>query len=481
MKSTSLLKKSACELSKLLKERKITCAQLLAEFFQKISAIEPSVQAFLQLPDKERAYEEASAIDSLYDKGEKLPFLAGMPIAIKDNICIKGQKTTCASKILENFVSPYDATVIKKLKASKMILFGKTNLDEFAMGSSCENSAFHITKNPHDLTRVTGGSSGGSAAAVASEEVVLALGSDTGGSIRQPASFCGVVGCKPTYGRVSRYGLIAFASSLDQIGPITKTVSDSAQLLNVICGTDPNDATSAAYPVEDFSLSLNRDIKGLKIGVPKELLNDKLQPEVKSAIEHSLSVFEKGGAIIELINFEAFNYAVPAYYIIAPAEASSNLARFDGVRYGLRAENQPNLRSMYQRTRGLGFGPEVKRRIILGTFVLSSGYYDDYYLKAQKTRALIKKEFTKAFQKYDILLTPTSPTTAFKIGEMANDPLAMYLADVATIPVNLAGLPAISIPCGVSKDNLPIGLQIIAKSFDESTMIKAAHYFERSK
>jgi len=481
MKSTSLLKKSASELSGLLKERKITCTQLLTELFQKISATEPSIQAFLQLPDKEKAYEEAAAIDILYAKGETLPLLAGIPIAIKDNICIKGQKTTCASKILENFVSPYDATVIKKLKANKMILFGKTNLDEFAMGSSCENSAFHITKNPHDLTCVTGGSSGGSAAAVASEEVTLALGSDTGGSIRQPASFCGVVGCKPTYGRVSRYGLVAFASSLDQIGPITKTVTDSAQLLNVICGTDTNDATSAAYPVEDFSLSLNQDIKGLKIGVPKELLNDKLQPEVKAAIEKSLAVFEKGGAIIELINFEAFNYAVPAYYIIAPAEASSNLARFDGVRYGLRAENQINLRSMYQKTRGLGFGPEVKRRIILGTFVLSSGYYDAYYLKAQKTRALIKKEFAKAFQKYDILLTPTSPTTAFKIGEMANDPLAMYLADVATIPVNLAGLPAISIPCGVSKDNLPIGLQIIAKNFDEATMIKAAHYFERSK
>ncbi|MFA5880024.1 MAG: Asp-tRNA(Asn)/Glu-tRNA(Gln) amidotransferase subunit GatA [Candidatus Margulisiibacteriota bacterium] len=480
MNNPLLIKKSAVELAHLLKERKIQCTAILDQLFQQIQTMEPQIQAFLDLPNKDLAYTEAQAIDDLYDKGVSLPFLAGIPIAIKDNICVKGQKTTCASKILENFVAPYDATVIEKLKANKMILFGKTNLDEFAMGASTENSAYQITRNPHDLTCVPGGSSGGSAAAVAAGETIFALGSDTGGSIRQPASFCGVVGCKPTYGRVSRFGLVAFASSLDQIGPLTKTVADSAHLLNAICGVDPHDSTSADFPVEDFTKSLNQDVNGLRIGVPQELFNDNLHPDVKKAIEKSLAIFQKGGAIFEIIKLATFDYAVPTYYIIAPAEASSNLARFDGVRYGVRSEKSANLRALYKKTRGLGFGPEVKRRIILGTFALSSGYYDAYYLKAQKVRTLIKEDFNQAFKKYDIILTPTAPTPAFKIGEMVNDPLSMYLADIATSPVNLAGLPAISVPCGVSKDNLPIGLQLIAKSFGESTMIKAADYFEKA-
>ncbi len=477
----NILNKSITELAQDLQEQKITSSELVTAYLKQIKNKENDIKAFLTLPNEERVLEEANQIDTQYKQGNKLPYLAGIPIAIKDNINIKGQKTTCASKILESYISPYNATVIEKLQMNKMILFGKTNLDEFAMGSSTENSAFQITKNPHNLDYVPGGSSGGSAAVVAGKEAPCALGSDTGGSIRQPASYCGVVGLKPTYGRVSRYGLVAFGSSLDQIGPITKTVSDAAQLLNAITGPDPKEATSSNQLAEDFTKALNQDIKGLKIGVPAELFNDNLDSDVKNSLESALAFFSKAGATWEIIHLNTFDYALATYYIIAPCEASANLARFDGVRYGFRADNPENLRDMYKKTRGQGFGAEVKRRIILGTFALSAGYYDAYYLKAQKVRQLIIEDFNQAFTKFDVIISPTAPTPAFKIGENVNDPLAMYLADIATIPVNLAGLPAISIPCGFAKNGLPLGLQIIGKRFDEMNVLKVADYFERMR
>lgn len=470
--------KTATELALALKNRTTTCVKILNQLYAHIGSIDPKIHAFLHL-FKQSAYEDAETIDALYEKGNPLPPLAGVPIAIKNNMCIKGEKTTCASKMLENFVSPYNATVINRLKQNKLILLGGTNLDEFAMGSSTENSAFGPTRNPWNTDYVPGGSSGGSAASVASGEAPIALGSDTGGSIRQPAALCGVIGMKPTYGRVSRYGLVAFASSLDQIGPLTTTVEDCAALLEIICGYDPKDATSSQKEVPCFSKVLGQDIKNIKVGVPTELFNSKLDEDVKSAIANALEVLRPEVSAISETNMDSLDYAVPSYYILAPAEASANLARFDGVRYGYRASDTKNIKELYFKSRGEGFGPEVKRRIILGTFVLSSGYYDAYYLKAQKVRTLIKKDFEKAFQKYDVLITPTSPVPAFKLGEYTDDPLKMYLSDIATIPVNLAGLPAISIPCGFSKEGLPIGLQLIAKPFAEETLLKVAHRFRQ--
>ncbi len=470
---------SAVELGKHLKNRSVTCRQILDAIYQRIDAVDHQVKAFVSLMT-ESAYEQADAVDRLLDAGQELGPLAGVPIAIKDNICTKGYRTTCSSKILENFVAPYDATVMTRLHQHHLVSVGKTNLDEFAMGSSTENSAFFTTRNPWDLERVPGGSSGGSSAAVASGEVFLSLGSDTGGSIRQPASFCGIVGIKPSYGRVSRYGLVAFASSLDQIGPFTRTVEDAAHILNVICGSDPMDSTSAELPIEDFSQALGKDVKGLRIGVPKEMMGDKIADDVREATQKALDVYRSLGAIVEMIDFDMFEYAVSTYYIIAPAEASANLARFDGVRYGYRTMSATNLRDMYTQSRGDGFGAEVQRRILLGTYVLSSGYYDAYYIRAQKVRTLIKNGFAKFFGEYDVMITPTSPSVAFKVGDHVSDPLAMYLADIATIPANMAGLPGMSIPCGFSKEGLPIGLQILGKAYDELTVLKAGDVYQRA-
>ena len=408
-------------------------------------------------------------------------FLKGLPVSLKDNICTKGINTECCSRILEGFQPPYDATVVKKLKEAGGAIFGlKTNMDEFAFGSSCENSVFGPTRNPWDIERVPGGSSGGSAAAVAADEAIWALGSDTGGSIRQPASFCGVVGLKPTYGRVSRFGLIAFASSLDQIGPFTKDVFDSALLTKAIAGHDPSDSTSLDAPVPDYTAALTGDIKGLKIGVPKEYFGQGLDTEVKEIIGAAADKLCSLGAILQEVSLPHTEYAVPVYYIVATAEASSNLARFDGVQYGLRSSQGCNLIDMYKRTRGEGFGQEAKRRILLGTFVLSHGYYDAYYLRAQKVRTLIKKDFDQVFKQFDCLITPVSPTPAFKLGERIEDPLKMYLSDICTISANLAGVPAISLPCGFTRAGLPVGLQIIAPAFKEETLFKAAHAYERS-
>ena len=424
-----------------------------------------------------RAYVRVNETISIRGSGGAL---AGIPVAIKDNICVKGEETTCASNILKGFRPPYDATVIRKLKDAGAVLMGKTNMDEFAFGSSCETSCYGPTRNPWDIERIPGGSRGGSAAAVAADETILALGSDTGGSIRQPASMCGVVGLKPTYGRVSRYGLIAFASSLDQIGPITKDVEDSALLLSVIAGHDEMDSTSVDVPVPDYKKALVKDVKDLRIGVPKEYFVKGIVPQVSSAIKKAIELFKGLGARITEISLPHTEYALSAYYIVAPAEASSNLARFDGVQYGFRAEGSENLIDMYIRTRSQGFGNEAKRRILLGTYVLSSGYYEAYYLKAQKVRTKIKEDFDAAFRMVDCVITPTSPTAAFKIGERLEDPLSMYLSDIYTIPVNLAGLPAISVPCGFTMDNLPIGLQIIGKPFDEETIFRAAYTYEQS-
>ncbi|MFH0839339.1 MAG: Asp-tRNA(Asn)/Glu-tRNA(Gln) amidotransferase subunit GatA [Candidatus Omnitrophota bacterium] len=406
--------------------------------------------------------------------------LSGIPVAIKDNICVKDELTTCSSKILEGFKSPYDATVIEKLKNEGAVLLGKTNMDEFAFGSSCETSCYGPTYNPWDKSRIPGGSSGGSAAAIAADETILALGSDTGGSIRQPASLCGVVGLKPTYGRVSRFGLIAFASSLDQIGPLTKSVEDAAMLLNVIAGYDERDSTSVNIDVPDYTASLIKDVKGMTIGIPEEYFIEGLDSEVKKAVFNALELFRDLGAKTIEVCLPHSAYAVSVYYIIAPSEASSNLARFDGVQYGLKQESLNNIIDLYKKTRSKGFGKEAKRRIILGTYSLSSGYYDAYYLKALKVRTLIKQDFDEAFKLCDCLVTPTSPTCAFKLGEKINTPLAMYLSDIFTIPANLAGLPAISIPCGFNSENLPIGLQIIGRPFDEELLFRVAYTFEQA-
>lgn len=456
---------------KLLKEKKLGPMELLDSVYSRIDAVEPKVKAFVALT-RELAHNRAKA-------DLKGP-LAYIPIAIKDNMCTAGVATTCSSKILENFIPPYESTVTQKLLDAGYILIGKANMDEFAMGSSCENSAFHPTHNPWDITRIPGGSSGGSAAAVAAGECIAALGSDTGGSIRQPAALCGVVGMKPTYGRVSRYGLVAFASSLDQIGPITKNVEDCAIMMNAISGHDPLDSTSAPVKPPDFTLSLNKDIKGLRVGVPKEYFVEGMDKEIETSVRNAIKQLQSLGAVIKEVSLKHTGHAIATYYILATSEASSNLARYDGVKYGLRSSGAKDLMQMYMDSRAQGFGPEVKRRIMLGTYALSSGYYDAYYLKAQKVRTLIKRDFEDAFKDVDVIATPTSPEPAFRLGEKTADPIKMYLSDIFTISVNLAGVPAMSIPCGFTSAKLPVGLQLIGRHFDEETIIKAAHAYERS-
>ena len=466
------------ELMEKLDQSELTSEQITKAYVDRINEKEKDVNSFVTTLCEE-GLEKAKEIDKKRKNGEKVSKLAGIPIGIKDNICTKGIKTTCSSKMLEDFVSPYDATVTEKLLAEDLIDLGKLNMDEFAMGASTEYSYFKKTRNPWNLNTVPGGSSGGSAAAVAAELVPWALGSDTGGSIRQPASFCGVVGLKPTYGLVSRYGLVAFASSLDQIGPITKDVKDAAILLNIISGHDEKDTTSYDIPKKDYVKALNGNIKGLKIGIPKEYFGEGINPEVKAKLEAAIETYKNMGAEIEEFSLDIAKYALATYYIIACAEASSNLGRFDGIRYGHRTENFTNLKELYRNSRSEGFGPEVKRRIILGTYVLSSGYYDAYYKKAQQVRTLLKREFDKAFEKYDVLLTPTSPNVAFEIGTKSNNPIEMYLADICTVSVNIAGLPGISIPCGVDNKNMPIGMQLIGNKFEEEKILNAAFAFEQ--
>jgi len=470
-----LHKLTAHQLIDLFREKKTSPKGVALDLIERINKLNSKVNA-LCLVDKQDVIRQCEALEKNPNKGR----LSGIPVVIKDNICAQDQNTTCSSKILKGFKPPYDATVVSKLKAEGAIILAKANMDEFAFGSSCETSCYGATHNPWNLGRIPGGSSGGSAAAVAADETILAIGSDTGGSIRQPASLCGVVGLKPTYGRVSRYGLIAFASSLDQIGPFAKDVHDAALLLSVIAGYDPMDSTSAKAQVPDYTKSLKADVKGLKIGIPKEYFAEGLDPEVREAIENALNVLKNLGAKVKEISLPHTEYAVADYYILATAEASSNLARFDGVQYGHRSDKASDLIDMYFKTKGEGFGEEAKRRIILGTYALSSGYYDAYYLRAQKVRRLIRQDFDRAFSDVDCIVTPTSPTVAFKIGERMDNPLAMYLSDIYTISVNLAGLPAISVPCGLNSEGLPIGLQIITRAFDEETMFRASYAFEQS-
>ena len=465
------------ELLDKLNKNEISSKEITESYLKRIDDKEKDVEAFVTR--NENVLDEASRIDMKRANGETTSKFAGIPIGLKDNMCTKGEKTTCASKILENFISPYDATVVKKLKQQDIFSLGKLNMDEFAMGSSTEHSYFHQTHNPWDLNKVPGGSSGGSAAAVAANMVPWALGSDTGGSIRQPSSLCGVVGFKPTYGLVSRYGLVAFASSLDQIGPITKDVEDSAMLLNIIAGHDEKDSTSVDIEKKDYTKALIKDVKGLKIGLPKEFIGEGINEEVKEAILKAADTFKKLGATVEECSLDIGKKSLATYYIIACAEASSNLGRFDGIRYGYRSEKYDNLREIYINSRTEGFGPEVKRRIILGTYVLSSGYYDAYYKKAQRVRTVIRNEFQKMFDKYDILLTPTSPTVAFGSGEKTSNPLEMYLTDICTVSINVAGLPGINIPATVDKNGMPIGIQLIGKHFDEETVLRAAYTFEQ--
>ncbi|WP_075979879.1 Asp-tRNA(Asn)/Glu-tRNA(Gln) amidotransferase subunit GatA [Bacillus massilinigeriensis] len=474
----SLFDHKVAELHELLHKKEISVSDLVDESYKRINEVEDKVQAFLTL-DEEKARHAAKELDKKLGTDESKGLLFGMPIGIKDNIVTKGLRTTCASKILGNFDPIYDATVMQKLQEAETITIGKLNMDEFAMGSSTENSGFQLTKNPWNLETVPGGSSGGSAASVAAGEVPFSLGSDTGGSIRQPASFCGVVGLKPTYGRVSRFGLVAFASSLDQIGPITRNVEDNAYLLQAISGLDPMDSTSASIDVPSFVGALTGDIKGLRIAVPKEYLGEGVAEEVRQSVHTALNVLEKLGATYEEVSLPHSKYALATYYLLSSSEASANLSRFDGVRYGYRSPNSNSLMDLYKNSRAEGFGDEVKRRIMLGTFALSSGYYDAYYKKAQKVRTLIKKDFEDVFAQYDVIVGPTTPTPAFKIGENIDDPLTMYANDILTIPVNLAGVPGISIPCGYS-NGLPLGLQIIGKHFDESTVYRVAHAFEQA-
>ncbi|MER2060307.1 MAG: Asp-tRNA(Asn)/Glu-tRNA(Gln) amidotransferase subunit GatA [Niallia sp.] len=474
----SLFDQKMTDLQELLHKKEISVTDLVKESYNRIKDVDEKVQAFLTL-DEENALSQASALDSKLVNGEHSGSLFGMPIGIKDNIVTKDLRTTCSSKILENFQPIYNATVMDKLQAAGAITIGKLNMDEFAMGSSTENSYYQKTKNPWNLETVPGGSSGGSAASVAAGEVLFSLGSDTGGSIRQPAAFCGVVGLKPTYGRISRFGLVAFASSLDQIGPITRTVEDNAFLLNAISGLDPMDSTSANVEVPDFTKGLTGDIKGMKIAVPKEYLAEGVNEAVRQSVLDALKVLEKLGATWEEVSLPHSKYALATYYLLSSSEASANLSRFDGVRYGYRAEDVETLIDLYKRSRAEGFGDEVKRRIMLGTFALSSGYYDAYYKKAQKVRTLIKKDFEDVFEKYDVIIGPTTPTPAFKLGENVDDPLTMYANDILTIPVNLAGVPGISVPCGFS-NGLPLGLQIIGKHFDEASVYKVAYAFEQA-
>ena len=476
----ALHKLSLCDLHKKFTAGEVTASEIVRAYFLRIAQVEPKVKAYVT-QTKESAVACSAALDEKLKGWRRTMPLMGMPIAVKDNMCTAGVATTCSSRMLHQFVPPYDATVIAKLREQDYLLLGKTNLDEFAMGSSTENSAFGPSRNPWNLQCVPGGSSGGSAAAVAADECVAALGSDTGGSIRQPAAFCGVVGVKPTYGRVSRYGLVAFASSLDQIGPITKDVSDAAFLLGAIAGHDPMDSTSADLPVPDYMKALKKkDVKKLKIGVPMEFFSEGLDPEVEQAVRAAIEEFKSLGGEIKEIQLPRTDAAVAVYYVLATAEASSNLARFDGVKFGLRAKETKDLLDLYMKTRQEGFGPEVKRRIMLGTYALSSGYYEAYYGKAQAVRTLICQDFAAAFSEVDLIVTPVTPTPAFKLGEKSEDPLQMYLSDIFTISVNLAGLPAIALPCGFSKAGLPIGLQIIARAFEEDTMFRAAHAYEQS-
>ena len=455
----------------------LSAVEVAGAFLQRIAEVETRIGAFVRLNEAE-ATDAAAAIDRERKAGSALGPLAGVPIAIKDVLCTRGLETACGSRILEGFVPPFDATCVARLRAAGAILIGKTNMDEFAMGSSTENSAYQLTRNPWDPSRVPGGSSGGTAAAVAADEAPAGLGTDTGGSIRQPASLCGVVGMKPTYGRISRYGLVAFASSLDQVGPFGNSVEDVAELLQVIAGHDPLDATSARRPVGDYRAALARGAGGLRIGVPREYFPSGLDTEVSSAVKGALAAASRLGATIEEVSLPHTDYAIPTYYILATAEASSNLARYDGVRYGARAKDAPDLAAMYVASRGRGFGAEVKRRIMLGTYVLSSGYYDAFYLKAQRVRTLIRGDFEAAFRKVDAIVTPTSPTPAFRIGEKSDDPLAMYLSDIFTVTANLAGLPGLSMPCGLTRERLPIGLQIVGRPFDEETVLRLAAALE---
>lgn len=474
-----LVTKSSAEQRKALLNKEVSAVELTEEVYKNIENLDEKIGAYNSLT-KECALETAKAVDEKIAKGEELPALAGIPLALKDNINLKSYKTTASSKILENFVSPFDATVTQKLKANLIPIVGKANLDEFAMGSSNENSAFRIVRNPWNLNKVPGGSSGGSAAAVASGEAVLALGSDTGGSIRLPGSFCGLVGVKPTYGRVSRYGLIAFASSLDQIGPITRTVEDSALLLNAISGHDEKDSTSLNQEAPDFTKDLRNDLKGVKIGYIKELCSEGLAPDVAAAVQKAIETYKSLGAEIVEISLPLIKYSIAVYYVVATAEASSNLARFDGVKYGYRTSNPENLYDMYVKTRAEGFGDEVKRRIMLGTYALSSGYYDAYYKKAQQVRRLVKQDFDRAFEKVDVLISPTCPHTAFDIGSKVEDPLSMYLTDIATITANLAGIPAMNLPIGLDKSGMPIGLQLQADCLNENKMLNVAFKLEEA-
>ncbi len=466
------------ELQEKLKNKELTITEITKAYIDRINEKEKDVDAFVTILTEE-ALEETKNLQKKVDNGEITGNFAGIPIGIKDNICTKGIKTTCSSKMLENFVSPYNATVMEKINSENLINLGKLNMDEFAMGGSTEYSYFKKTKNPWNLKKVPGGSSGGSAAAVAANMVPWALGSDTGGSIRQPASFCGVVGLKPTYGLVSRYGLVAFASSLDQIGSITKDVRDCAMLLNIIAGYDEKDTTSEDMPKKDYTECLKNDVKGLKIGVPKEFFGEGINEEVKTRLEKIIEEYKNMGAEIEEFSLDIAQYALATYYIIACAEASSNLGRFDGIRYGYRTPEFTNLKELYKKSRSEGFGEEVKRRIILGTYVLSSGYYDAYYKKAQQVRTLVMNEFSKAFEKYDVILTPTAPTGAFDIGEKSNNPLEMYLADICTVSVNIAGLPAISIPVGLNSEGMPVGMQLIGNRFKEETILNVAYTMEQ--
>ena len=475
-----LFEQPAHVLHDMLVNKEITSLELTQAVLARIDEVEGDVQAYLTIT-REEALALAKAVDEKIAKGEEIAFLEGIPGAIKDNICTKGIKTTCASKILQKFVPPYDATVMQKLEAQNPVVLGKTNLDEFAMGGSTENSAYHPTCNPWNTDCVPGGSSGGSAAAVAAGTAVWALGSDTGGSIRQPASFCGVVGMKPTYGRVSRYGLVAYASSLDQIGPITKDVTDCAHILNIIAGRDEMDSTSLDVQVPDFTKALVQDVKGLKIGLPKEYFVKGMDPEVEAAVKNGVKELEKLGAEVVEISLPNTDYAISTYYLIAPAEAATNLARYDGVSYGERAEDAADLVEMMTKTRTQYLGEEVKRRIMIGNYALSAGYYDAYYLKALKVRRLVKEDYDKAFKDVDVIICPAAPSVAYKIGEKIANPLEMYLQDACTVPLNLAGLPGISVPCGYNKDKMPIGMQIIGKALDEETILRVAYTYEQSQ
>ncbi|MCX8116339.1 MAG: Asp-tRNA(Asn)/Glu-tRNA(Gln) amidotransferase subunit GatA [Desulfobacterota bacterium] len=467
------------ELHDLLVKKEVTSREITEDLYRRIEKVEEKIQAYLRLT-KEEAFEQADEADRAIRRGEPVGELAGIPIGLKDILCTKGVPTTCASKILQHYIPFYDGTVIQRLRERHAVFLGKLNMDEFAMGSSTENSGFQITRNPWDLSRIPGGSSGGSAAAVAADECIAALGTDTGGSIRQPASCCGIVGLKPTYGRVSRYGLVAFASSLDQIGPMTKDVEDCAILLGAISGYDPRDSTSVNVEVPDYRTFLVKEVRGLRIGIPEEYFVEGMDPDVERAVREAIDLFRRMGAEVKGISLPHTPYAVAIYYILCTAEASSNLARYDGVKYGFRSSRFSDLLEMYERTRAEGFGSEVKRRIILGTYVLSAGYYDAYYRKASQARTLIRRDFEKAFEEVEVLVAPTAPTPAFKIGEKVGDPLQMYLSDILTIPVNLAGIPAITIPCGFSREGLPIGLQIMGRHFDEGTLLRVAYTFEQN-